>query len=150
MNTPDWTEYNPFLSTQIVIKDTSWRLFFHKNKSVIEWQEKITLIGWKLENADKTAYHWIIREVKEETWIVLLSDNLQKVCEDGPNEYEKWWFFAQIYFTLISSWVGDTLSKNNAIEVFNSLDLFESSGKKEWLDFDRVSKLVYKVLSLWK
>jgi hypothetical protein len=32
-----WSNEHPFESAQVIIKDNSGRLFFHKNRSIVKW-----------------------------------------------------------------------------------------------------------------
>lgn len=140
---------NPFESAQIVMEDDSWRLFFHENPSIVQWEVKLTLFGWKVEEDDENAFLRIIQEVSEETGIVLSKQSLIKVCEDWPREYDKWWFLAHIYYVLVSKWIGDVLAQHSDTQVFNSIKLFEESWDMNWKDYKWTKKLVNNALKLW-
>lgn len=142
----------PFRSAQVVLHDTSWRLFFHKNSSIVSEDVKLTLFGGQEKPEDNGIWYLTaIRELKErdEAGISLLPANFSKVTEDGPLEFEKGWFSAQIYSVLLSRGAADNVM--NA-EVFSSYDDFVERGDEfSWgTSFAQVKSLVDKVLNIWK
>jgi hypothetical protein len=139
-----WSNEHPFESAQVIIKDNSGRLFFHKNRSIVKWEVKLTLFWWKVEEDDKNTFSRVIEEVREEAWVVLLPANLQKQAEDWPKEFEKWWFLAHVYLAIVFQWTGDIFRSHKDTHTFDSKDLFDIEWRKlEWgTSFEHVKWLV--------
>ncbi len=145
-----WTQENPFRSSQVVVQDRSWSVYFHKNTSIETWKEKLTLFGGKEKSIDRgDLLITAIRELAEtsEASLCLAIDRLVPICQDGPMRFEKWWFFSQIYYLLISS---NEVQKITHAEIFTSLWDLESRGQNfQWgTSLEHTKKLVHRALEV--
>jgi hypothetical protein len=83
-----WSNEHPFESAQVIIKDNSGRLFFHKNRSIVKWEVKLTLFWWKVEEDDKNTFSRVIGKKHELYYFLLtyknkLKTDLKSLKNDG-------------------------------------------------------------------
>lgn len=131
-------------SWQVILQDSSGRLFFHKNHGAKVGSVRLSFF-WGEKKGEEAWYETVIRELWEEAGIILRPENLVYIWEDGPIEFEKGKFLAKIYFALLTP---ESANMIQNAETFQSYNDFSHRGiNEEWItDLDHIRSLVDNAL----